>query len=172
MTLDEWLTAPITCGEPRASIRAGLRARVLQILHVLTDYRHVLKLAMSDYWMARQHRLIQRDEVKKLRAILDGSACTLPPPTLDDYNACDVAKDLALLGRLDDAKKLLDEQAPRRHNVRCAHCQAPPGRPCRDKTTSPNPDPRLLPIEHWFDRVVPHWARIHCEGAREMRGEM
>lgn len=201
MTLDEWLTASIICRDPRALIRAGLRARVLQVLDKIDDYRMVMTFVQQDYWFAAGHRKIQNDELKKLRAILDGSACMLPISTFEDYSACEVATDMLLLGREDEAHKLLDEQAPRRHNSFCAECHAPPGRACREKVIDedaklrrqhtcmksmssmnclacnrgvPYPHPKdplaAFALEYWTDRVVPHWVRIHCEGAREMRG--
>jgi hypothetical protein len=95
-------------------------------------------------------------------------------PTAEDAAACEVAIDLIEMDRIDEAKELLDKQAPGRHANRCPVCNARPGEPCRDYELKSRP---LRPTymypgttkESWpkeehnhvaVKRLVPHLARV------------
>lgn len=51
-------------------------------------------------------------------------------PSADEAAACMVARDLVELGREDEARALLDAQAPNRLTRKCPACGALPGREC------------------------------------------
>lgn len=68
-------------------------------------------------------------------------------PTRDEAEVCAVARDLVEDGRVEQAKKLLDEHAPHRLARRCPACGRPPGKECHAMT----------PGQY---RIVPHEARL------------
>lgn len=80
--------------------------------------------AMAPYkaWLAERKELIAVLKPEKLP----------PPPTVQDYAACEVAIDLVEMGREDEARAILDEQAPRRLNLKCPVCGAKAGKACFD----------------------------------------
>jgi hypothetical protein len=59
-------------------------------------------------------------------------ACVVPAatPSADEVGVCEVARDLVELGRHDEARKLVEEQAPNRLGRRCPVCAAKIGAPC------------------------------------------
>ncbi len=89
------------------------------------------------------------------------------PATADDYAACLVAIDLVEEGRDDEARKLLDAQAPGRLRRKCPACGRAVSRPCREGYDSTevavsgtdqwNP---LMNFVRIRDMVVPHLARV------------
>src|SRR5688572_19797946 len=93
-------------------------------------------------------------------------------PTPDDHAACLVAIDLVEEGRLDEARKLLEEQAPRRLNRKCLACGAYQQRPCDEyveKTrpfkpiwiyqgAAPGPEKETYRVR--VARIVPHLSRV------------
>jgi hypothetical protein len=116
-------------------------------------------------WLTERSLLV--DQMKKSEPVPLG-------PTAEDAAACEVAIDLIEMGRIDEAKELLDKQAPRRHANRCMVCDASPGWPCVDYELKSRP---LRPTylykgtteESWpkeehkhvaVKRLVPHLARV------------
>lgn len=67
-------------------------------------------------------------ERRLLIAALDGPRTA---PSADEAGVCEVAGDLVELGRIDEARKLLDEQAPNRLARKCPACGAWPGGMCK-----------------------------------------
>lgn len=91
-----------------------------------------------------------------------------PAPTAEDFAACEVAIDLVELGDVEGAKKLLDEQAPRRLNRACKACGAKVGKACRDVETTAytfeHPDGQragtVVHDKQNIPRIVPHLVRV------------
>ena len=90
-------------------------------------------------------------------------ACTVPAatPGREDAEVCSVARDLIEIGRVDEARQLVEEQAPNPLARRCPACDAAPGKPCRDFEYDDPPIPGYgqyatgeVPI------IVPHEARL------------
>lgn len=90
-------------------------------------------------------------------------ACTVPAatPSREEAEVCSVARDLVELGRHDEARKLVEEQAPNRLGRECAACGAKPGKPCREFEYDDPPIPGYgqyatgeIPL------IVPHHARL------------
>jgi hypothetical protein len=78
----------------------------------------------------------------------------LEQPNEDDFAACEVAIDLVEEDNEGAARKLLDEQAPRRLNRSCPSCGAAVGAGCY-----------AAPDDKWTDaqgaiRIVPHLSRV------------
>lgn len=90
------------------------------------------------------------------------------PPSPEEWAAIEVAGDLLELGRAEEARKLLDEQAPLRHARRCESCGAAPGKPCREAevATFALTRPFQDAMGHTFadvtyvERAIPHAARV------------
>lgn len=103
-------------------------------------------------WLAERKLLIAT--LWPERATLEALA-----PTADDLAACEVAIDLVESGRDDEARKLLDEQAPRRLNRDCPACGSKRGEDCEEP-------PLLMPPgrHEWPIRIVPHLARVQPGG--------
>lgn len=83
-------------------------------------------------------------------------------PTKDEADACEVARDMVIEGRLDDARRLL-EQAPNRLARRCPACGVPPGSSCCETRPMPgmDRDPRAFyGIDLSIELLVPHHARL------------
>lgn len=80
-----------------------------------------------------------------------------PRPSADERDACEVARDLVELGKVDDAQKLLDEQAPNRLNQKCQSCGAWPGEMCKEPVTD---KPGHYSRRSSEPVVVPHMARL------------
>lgn len=96
-------------------------------------------------------------ERKLFIAAIDGSqAPTLP--SKDEADVCEVARDMVLEGRLDDARLLL-EQAPNRLARACPACGARPGNPCLDFGTLPGSALSAI-AERILVMLVPHHARL------------
>lgn len=92
-------------------------------------------------------------------------ACTVPAatPTADEVGVCEVASDLVQLGRFDEARKLLEEQAPNRLGRTCPACGSAPGRHCVEL----HPDASFIALDHPTTHrrsvsqlIVPHYARL------------
>lgn len=73
-------------------------------------------------------------------------------PSQDEIDACEVARDMVIEGRLDDARRALD-LAPHRLTRPCPACGRPAGEECTDvlRWEIGSPRPRL---------PVPHHARL------------
>lgn len=87
-------------------------------------------------------------ERRLFRAALDGPRVA---PSADEAGACEVAGDLVQLGRIDEARRLLEEQAPNRLSRACPVCATRAGRPCLD-------------LEDALELVVPHLSRVGLHG--------
>lgn len=204
MTLYEWMDAPAPRSRWRARSRAAMKTVVKQFVETgICDYHQLVPLVDAAYPFGQRSHHPYKAWLQERRILLEVIDPTVPPPapTIEDYAACDVATDLVEMKREDEAKKLLDEQAPRRLNRKCPACSAPVGVPCREKIINieeqqrrahtcmktlsslncagcnasiPYPHPKdpftPEPLETWVEKVVPHWARVHVPGAREMRG--
>lgn len=93
-------------------------------------------------------------------------------PTAEDLAACEVAADLVELGRDDEARWLLEEQAPRRLNRACPACAAPVGKSCMDPGERVAIDrteigaglAHVIEKHNRVPRVVPHLARVQPTG--------
>lgn len=117
-----------------------------------------------------------RAERKLLKECL---ADPLPAPTDEDYGAVLAAIDMFELGDVDGARKLLDDQAPRRLNRECSVCGAKVGVACREQvgveieesigTSIANKERKPMAVtlsrkrDKFVDLVVPHLARVMPE---------
>lgn len=163
MTLVEWQMSR----QPRSKWRRRARAAIEAVIRSFTPSgphpspAELLKLVDAAYpFGERKYEpykcwLVER---KLFRAAIDGSqAPTLP--TKDEADACEVARDMVLEERLDEAKLLL-EQAPNRLARRCPACGALPGKSCSE----PRPEPGDPQSGMWSERheilLVPHHARL------------
>lgn len=131
------------------------------LLKLVDDAYPFGERAMHPYnaWLAERKELIAVVKPEKAP----------PAPTQDDYAAVLVAEDLIEMGREDEARKLLVEQAPRRLNRKCPACGAKVGKACRDVETKtmigavPGPTTgtgTAYPIALSKQRIVPHLARV------------
>ncbi len=108
--------------------------------------------AMHPYkqWLAERRLLI---------AALKRDA--LPAPTGDEEYVCTVAADMLEQGDVVGARKLLDEQAPRRLNRDCRACGAKAGKECSENVPMEGEDRgAFYGVHRSVVRVVPHLARL------------
>lgn len=102
-------------------------------------------------WLAERQLLV--DEIE-------------PPPSPDEWAAIEVARDLVELGRVEEARALLEEQAPGRHARRCPTCGAARGESCRDlRSVLSTFGPGSVPYNATSYReivpcLIPHAARV------------
>lgn len=89
-------------------------------------------------------------ERAKLLTIVQVQRELWTPPSADEYSVCLVARDLEEEGRLDEARRLLAEQAPNVLSRPCPACGQPRGQACVMFTLHG----AYQPI------VVPHEARV------------
>jgi len=117
---------------------------------VLADHEELLRRIDAAYPFGerRYHPYkMWLEERRLLRDALNSS----PLPSREESEVCQVAFDLVEVGRVDDARKLLEEQAPNRLSRECPACGAKAKRPCADIGDA---------YEVPFIRVVPHLARV------------
>lgn len=89
------------------------------------------------------------------RKLFKETVLTMPiefAPTADDYAACEVATDLVEMGRDDEARQLLADQAKRRLARACPTCGVARDMQCREIVGD---DVAIAP-----SRIVPHLARV------------
>lgn len=100
-------------------------------------------------------------ERRLLIAALDGPRTA---PSADEAGVCEVAGDLVELGRIDEARRLLDDQAPNRLSRKCPACNAPPGIECSEMESVQHKsefDGKVRGVRIYSGPLlVPHHARL------------
>lgn len=152
MTLVEWQMSR----QPRSRWRRRARAAIEEVVTSFTpggpypSPAELLKLVDAAYPFGERkyepYKCWLRER-KLFRAAIDGSQAPALP-TKDEADVCEVARDMVLEGRLEDAKLLL-EQAPNRLMRECHACGARRGFRCMEIVSE---TPEFL--------LVPHHARL------------
>lgn len=151
---------------PKSQWRRAAIAAIGRVLNaatpgLLSDDVALLKAVDAAYPFGERKYLPYKMWLLERKLFRD--ACTVPAatPSADEIGVCEVAGDLVQLGRVDEARKLL-EQAPNRLGRRCPACAMPPGCPCIDLTKKPDASTfvRGRTRKDWRDLIVPHHARL------------
>ena len=144
--LDAWRTRPW----PSSHWKRGARRTIMKVLDehgpIVGDVMPLLKKIDAAYPFGERSHLPYKmwlEERKVIRAVLLGAQ---EPLTEDEIAVCHVAYDLVEERRLDEAKALLEEQAPNRHSRACPACGRAVGKPCRSVDG--------------FDLIIPHETRL------------
>ncbi len=189
MTLDAWLAMCSPKSRWAARSRAVMRAAIEPLLPIvgledpgIVDSAALLAAVDAAYpfgerkmhpykcWLAERRILI--DALNDTSLLNGANHIRRDAPTSDDLHACEVAHDLVELGREDEARKLLEEQAPRRLNRKCPACSEPSGKPCIDHVSETinrrTGTPLSISMARSYGvchvpRIVPHLARLTVE---------
>jgi hypothetical protein len=142
---------------PRSIWRVGARKRIQDVVESiaeadLADKAAVLERVDAAYPFGERKYEPYKCWLKERRLFIAALEGPCAVPTADEAGVCEVAGDLVQLGRVDEARKLLDEQAPNRLGRKCTACGAGPRVPCVSIGTLP----RIL--------IVPHLARVGRAG--------
>ncbi len=146
---------------PKSKWRVHSRKAIQDVIEVialmepamLADRAAVLERVNAAYPFGEREMLPYKMwllERKLFSAALNGPR---EAPTKDEAGVCEVAGDLVELGRVDEARKLLDAQAPNRLGRKCTACGAGAGVDCFDIVRGPT----------WVGNkplIVPHLARV------------
>lgn len=160
-----WLATSTHKSRWRERANAAMRAVVNANRELAaTDPAALLKLVDAAYPFGERAMHPYKAWLAERKIFVDVLFPPKPPaqPTQDDYAACLVALDLVEIGRVDDTKKLLDEQAPNRLGRKCPACGAKPLRQCFDLATTNAADLgySVIPERKSVERLVPHDARV------------
>jgi hypothetical protein len=90
-------------------------------------------------------------------------------PSRDEAAVCLVAHDLVELGRVDEARKLMDDQAPNRLKRPCPACGVRAGTECREPRADNLPF-AWRGLDPGIPRIVPHEARLTGGGSGPLFG--
>lgn len=77
-------------------------------------------------------------------------------PSKDEADVCEVARDLVEMGRREEARALVEREAPNRLARRCPSCASSAQVPCVEMVVD---QPAML-TWHWENMDVPHHARL------------
>lgn len=152
---------------PESRWRQDARAVIIRVvreqrdLGKLDDDAALLKAVDAAYPFGERNYLPYKMWLLERRLFRD--ACTVPPPapSREEAEVCSVARDLVELGRIDEARKLVEEQAPYRVTRDCPACGALAGDPCVDFEYEDPPVPgygQYPTGQRWL--IVPHHARL------------
>lgn len=119
---------------------------------VLADHTETLSRVDAAYPFGERRYEPYRCWLKERRLFIAALEGPVQMPTRDEAEVCEVAGDLVQLGRIDEARKLLEEQAPNRLGRKCPACGMPPGMNCNTFVDDGDPPAREL--------LVPHHARL------------
>jgi hypothetical protein len=180
--LDRWRDAPLPISQWRRHARFAMRDAIRDLLksRAPLDEASILAVVDAAYPFGERarhpYKAWLQERVLLREYLAGGPRSKIEGPTAEDAAACEVAVDLVELGRVDEAKALLAQQAPRRLNRVCQACGAEVGKPCReqreeivvdnglhyDKRTGRIRDhiPLSRVIKKWVELDVPHLARV------------
>ena len=145
---------------------------ILQQENPDADRKTILGLLVAAYPFAERTGAAYQAWLKERSIFLAAIAGPPTLPSADEIGVCEVAREmleLAGLGgpeRTDEARRLLEEQAPNRLARQCSVCAMASGRPCVDLDTPPAdlvPGQLGRPRPGWRrlrDLIVPHHARL------------
>ena len=163
--LDEWRRTRW----PRSHWRVRARKAIQDVLEVIAimkpellgERNEVLERVDAAYPFGERAMEPYKCWLKERRLFIAALEGPRALPSEDEAGVCAVAGDLVELGRIDEARKLLDEQAPNRLARKCPACLVEPGRPCREFEYD---DP---PVDGYgqyptgaAQLIVPHHARL------------
>lgn len=153
VTLDEWRAMRWPVSRWRHQARRRIRHIVDHAPGLPADA--MLALVDAGYPFGERAHEPYKCWLKERELFREALAGPPTMPTADEAGACEVARDLVELGRLDEARKLVEERAPNRLAMRCLACGARAGEPCIDLS---------LPIEFVgtsaAELLVPHHVRL------------
>lgn len=136
MTLTEWLNSRNPASRWRTRARDAMKAAVKGCLNTDVDvaFNQVAVLTHVDaaYPFGPRSHHPYKAWLQERQILCDVLWPPDPPPTADDYAACEVALDIvAAIPDLErQALELLNAQAPNRLNRKCPVCAATPGDEC------------------------------------------
>lgn len=121
----------------RAAIAAIGRVLNAASPELLADDVALLKAIDAVYPFGERKYLPYKMWLLERRLFREACAAPAATPSADEIGVCEVAGDLVQLGRIDEARKLL-EQAPNRLGRRCPACGARPGQLCASMPAEDN----------------------------------
>lgn len=132
---------------------------------LLADDDALLKAVDAAYPFGERKYLPYKMWLLERKLFREAMVAPAGTPSSDEAGVCEVAGDLVQLGRIDEARRLL-EQAPNRLGRKCPACAMPVGTPCIDMSRPPTAEDwvgagdnrRIRP--GWRDMIVPHQARL------------
>jgi len=135
--------------------------------HVLADPKELLLRVDAVYPFGPRQHHPYKAWLAERRLLINALEDAPVLPTQDEADVCDVARDMVLEGRLDDAIAAMDAQAPNRLARKCPVCGARPGDDCidfdvteRDETLFRGPTPSGRTLDPPPGLIVPHEARL------------
>lgn len=169
MTLDEWAKLRPPVSKWRRQARAVMLDVVQSIAimnrTLIADSRAVIERVDAAYPFGERSMQPYRCWLRERRLLIevlegDGDKRL---PTADEVGVCEVARDLVELGRHEEARALVEQQAPNRLARKCPACGSPAGREC----VALAEDARFIALDYpttivrsTTAIVAPHHARL------------
>lgn len=165
MTLDDYRKMR----PPDSRWRRDARRTIIEVVEVLelaaptvlADPKELLARVDAAYPFGQRKHEPYKCWLTERRLFIEAIRDKTTLPTEDEIGVCEVARDLVELGREDEARTLVEEQAPHRLARKCPACDAKSGRPCRDFLYE---DPPVMGYGQYptgeVHLIVPHYARL------------
>lgn len=160
--VETWLSMRPPGGKPgywRRAARRTITEALDGLLFDVMTVEAVIKHVDAAYPFGEREHYPYKAWLAERKLLIEALRGPIAMPTKDEADACDVARDLVEEQRLDEARALLDAQAPNRLNRGCPACGVAIAKPCRE--------PYANSMEHaghgdygMRELLVPHAARL------------